>query len=231
MKKFGKFLLIVTVMLFICIVPSAFAQTLGGEAGIGFMAISPPLTDTLSSFDMQDMLYGVTVSYVVRPWLGVSTDVMYLGDLYYGPGSGAFTEGPLSWTSLSSKAGSKADWKYYESFIYAPLSINLIAPLRSVRPYLGLGPAFYFHFASTNQDAAFTDYLKGYYGSSGLNSRIGIGLTMRVGLDLLLSDSFGFGLGYVVREDTPATIFDDLGRLDFYKEKGYLFVLGKFYIK
>jgi hypothetical protein len=100
-----------------------------------------------------------------------------------------------------------------------------------VRPYLGLGPAFYFHFASTNQDAAFTDYLKSYYGSSGLNSRIGIGLTMRVGLDLLLSDSFGFGLGYVVREDTPATIFDDLGRLDFYKEKGYLFVLGKFYIK
>jgi len=82
---------------------------------------------------------------------------------------------------------------YYESFIYAPLSINLIAPLRSVRPYLGLGPAFYFHFASTNQDAAFTDYLKSYYGSSGLNSRIGIGLTMRVGLDLLLSDSLDLG--------------------------------------
>jgi len=127
-------------MLFICIIPSAFAQTLGGEAGIGFMAISPPLTDTLSSFDMQDMLYGVTVSYVVRPWLGVSTDVMYLGDLYYGPDSGAFTEGPLSWTSLSSKTGSKADWKLLRVFyLCSPFdqshcTIEICAPLSGTWP-------------------------------------------------------------------------------------------------
>ncbi|MGB9686843.1 MAG: outer membrane beta-barrel protein [Rectinema subterraneum] len=207
------------------------AQKVQGEAGIGFMAISPNLTDTIANFAVGDMLYGVTVNYAVRPWLSVSTDVLYLGDSYYGPGVGTFSEGPSSWAGLQSASGDKANWKYYESFIYAPLSINLMAPLGIVRPYLGLGPAFYFHFPSTNQDTAFTDYLKTHYGSAAVVGRIGQGLTARVGFDVLLGDSFSVGAGYVVREDTPVTIFKDLGDLNFYKEKGYLFLVGRFYIK
>ncbi|HNV36985.1 MAG TPA: outer membrane beta-barrel protein [Rectinema sp.] len=231
MKRSKRSWLLIGIILFICAFTPTFSQNLRGEAGIGFMAISPPMSDTISAFDIKDMLYGVNVSYLIRPWLGVSTDVMYLGDLYYGPGDGAFSEGPLSWTSLSSKAGAKADWQYYESFIYAPLSINLTAPLGFIRPYIGLGPAFYFHFASTNQDKSFTEYLKSHYGKAGLTSRIGQGLTIRVGLDILVSEFVGLGLGYVVREDTPSTIFTDLGTGDFYREKGYLFVAGKFFMR
>ncbi len=211
--------------------PSVFAQKTKGEAGIGFLAISPPLVDTLSAFDIKDMLYGVTVNYAVRPWLGVSTDVLYLGDLYYGSGSGSFTEGPLPWSSLTTKSGNKVDWKYYESFIYAPLSINLMLPLGFVRPYLGLGPAFYFHFPSTNQDSSFTDYLATHYGSASVVGHIGQGLTARVGFDIFLADSLSIGVGYVVREDTPATIFTDIGNLDFYKRSGYLFAVGRVYLK
>jgi len=213
------------------IVPSVFAQKIKGEAGIGFMAISPPLADTFAAFRVKDMLYGVTVSYAVRPWLGVSTDVMYLGDLYYGPGAGSFTEGPRPWSSMTTKTGDKEDWPYYESFIYAPLSINLMLPLGVVRPYLGLGPAFYFHFPSTNQNAAFTTALESHYGSASVVGRIGQGITARVGFDVFLADSLSIGAGYVVREDTPATIFSDIGDLNFYKEKGYFFVVGRLYLK
>ncbi len=146
MKKRAIFTIVFMVAL-MCVAPFAFAQKTKGEAGIGFLAISSPLVDTLSAFSVSDMLYGVTVNYAVRPWLGVSTDVLYLGDLYYGSGSGSFTEGPLPWSSITTNSGNKADWKYYESFIYAPLSINLMLPLGIVRPYLGLGPAFYFHIS------------------------------------------------------------------------------------
>jgi len=215
----------------LCAAPSAFAQKTKGEAGIGFLAISPPLADTLSSFNVKDMLYGVTVNYTVRPWLGVSTDVLYLGDLYYRSGAGSFTEGPLPWSSLTTKSGAKADWTYYESFIYAPLSINLMLPLGFIRPYFGLGPAFYFHFPSTNQDPSFTDYLAAHYGSASVIGRIGQGLTARVGFDIFLADSLSIGVGFVVREDTPATIFSDIGDLDFYKRSGYLFAVGRVYLK
>ncbi len=215
----------------LCAAPSVFAQKTKGEAGIGFLAISPPLADTLSAFNVKDMLYGVTVNYAVRPWLGVSTDVLYLGDLYYGPGSGSFTEGPLPWSSMTTASGNKADWTYYESFIYAPLSINLMLPLGFVRPYLGLGPAFYFHFPSTNQNSSFTNYLATHYGSASVIGRIGQGLTARVGFDIFLADSLSIGVGYVVREDTPATIFNDVGNIDFYKRSGYLFAVGRVYLK
>lgn len=213
------------------ITPSAFAQKIKGEAGIGFMAISPPLADTFAAFSVKDMLYGVTVSYAVRPWLGVTTDVMYLGDMYYGPGAGSFTEGPLPWSSMATASGNKADWPYYESFIYAPLSINLMLPLGIVRPYLGLGPAFYFHFPSTNQNAAFTTALESHYGSASVVGRIGQGITARVGFDIFLADSLSIGVGYVVREDTPATIFNDIGDLNFYTQKGYFFAVGRVFIK
>lgn len=222
---------IVLLLAAVCAAPSVFAQKTKGEAGIGFLAISPPLSDTLTAFNVSDMLYGVTVNYALRPWISVSTDVMYLGDLYYGPGSGSFTEGPLPWSLMATTSGAKAAWKYYESFIYAPLSINLMAPLGIVRPYLGLGPAFYFHFPSTNQDSAFTDYLAAHYGSASVVGRIGQGLTARVGFDVFLTDSLSLGVGYVVREDTPASIFTDIGDLEFYKRSGYLFVTGKFYLQ
>ncbi len=230
MKKRAIFTIVFMVAL-MCVAPFAFAQKTKGEAGIGFLAISPPLVDTLSAFSVSDMLYGVTVNYAVRPWLGVSTDVLYLGDLYYGSGSGSFTKGPLPWSSITTNSGNKADWKYYESFIYAPLSINLMLPLGIVRPYLGLGPAFYFHFPSTNQDPTFTAYLASHYGSANVIGRIGQGLTARVGFDVFLADSLSIGVGYVVREDTPATLFNDIGSLDFYKQRGYLFAVGRVYLK
>jgi hypothetical protein len=132
MKK-SVVVVLIAIIPFFC-VSTSFAQKINGEAGIGFMAISPPLTDAIAAFDVKEMLYGVSVSYSVRPWLGVTTDVLYFGDLYYGPGAGTFSEGPLTWSSMTTKSGARADWPYYESFIYAPLSINLMAPLGIVRP-------------------------------------------------------------------------------------------------
>lgn len=142
-----------------------------------------------------------------------------------------FTEGPFPWSSMTTKSGDRADWKYFEFFICAPLSINLMILLGFIRPYIGLGPVFYFHFPSTNQDSNFTNYFATHYGSASVIGRIGQRLTARVGFDILLSDTVSIGVGYVVREDTPATIFKDIGDLDFYKRNGYIFALGRVYLK
>lgn len=208
------------------------AQKTRGQAAIGFMAVSPNLTDASAGLNVADMLYGATVSYSIRPWIGVSTDILYLGDVYYGPGSGTFTQGPSSWAALTGKGSTaRADWRYYETMLYAPLSINLVAPLGIVRPYIGAGPAFYFHFASTNEPGAFKDYLNARYGSSGVTQRIGQGLTARAGIDFLVADSFSIGAGYVLREDLPASLFQDLSNPAFFMENGYAFVAGRFVLQ
>ncbi len=49
-------------------------------AGVGFMGLSPNLTDTLASYSVKDTLYGGTVSFAVNPWFTVGADVLYLGD-------------------------------------------------------------------------------------------------------------------------------------------------------
>ena len=49
----------------------AFAQSKTSYAGVGFMALSPNLSDTLSSYSVNDTLYGGTVSFAVNPWFTV----------------------------------------------------------------------------------------------------------------------------------------------------------------
>ncbi len=206
-----------------------FAAPSRSHAGVGLMAFSPPLSDTLTSFSIADTLYGGTVNYALTPWLSVGAEVLYLGDIYYGKDSGGAFFGPSSWTELKkgdATAGAKADWEYYESLIYAPLTFNFCIPLGFLRPYLGAGPAFYFHFPSTNQDPAFDSYLDTRYGVEG--QRMRTGLTARLGLDIFLADSFALGLGYIVREDVPSKVFQDLAVEFYYKENGYFFVTGRF---
>jgi hypothetical protein len=216
----------VVCLLLIVLSPGAAAPS-RSHAAVGLMAVSPPASDTLVSFSIADTLYGGTVSYALSPWFSLGAEVLYLGDIYYGKDSyGAFF-GPSSWTKLKAEApgaGDKADWDFYESLIYAPLTFNLSIPLGFLRPYIGAGPAFYFHFPSTNQDAAFEAYLASRYGDG---QRMRTGLTARVGLDIFLADSFALGLGYIVREDTPSMVFEDLAQELYYKENGYFFVTGR----
>ncbi|MCX8012769.1 MAG: hypothetical protein N3A02_00575, partial [Rectinema sp.] len=178
---------------------------------------------------IKDTLYGGTVSFAVNRWFSVGADVVYFGDIYYGKDSSNAWFGPVSWTTLKntdpSAAGvQKADWTYYESLIYAPLTFNLTIPLGFVKPYIGAGPAFYFHFPSTNQDAGFSNYLASYYG---LGGRIRSGITARAGLHFYFGSSFSIDIGYLVREDVPAKIFDHLAVKEFYLENGYAFVAAR----
>ena len=195
-------------------------------AGVGFMGLSPNFTDTLASFSATDTLYGGTVSFAVNPWFTVGADVLYLGDVYYGVDANGFF-GPVSWTRLNQKASTPPASKagaYFESLIYAPLTFNLTLPLGFAVPYIGAGPAFYFHFPSTNADQDFTDYLGSHYGDA---QRIRTGLTARAGLDIFIADGFSIGAGYILREDTPANLFAHLGDESFYLENGYAFLTAK----
>ncbi|HWP67752.1 MAG TPA: hypothetical protein VN437_00535, partial [Rectinemataceae bacterium] len=97
-----------------------------------------------------------------------------------------------------------------------------------LKPYLGLGPAFYFHFPSNNETAGFTDYLRSHYGDG---ERIKTGLTARAGLDVFIADSLSVGAGYILREDTPAEIFDHLSDPNFYSENGYAFLTAKLVLR
>jgi opacity protein-like surface antigen len=195
-------------------------------AGVGFMALSPNFTDTLASYSIADTLYGGTVSFAVSPWFTVGADVLYLGDIYYGKDANGFF-GPVSWTKLNQKASTppatKAD-AYYESLIYAPLTFNLTLPLGFVVPYIGAGPAFFFHFPSTNTDQDFSAYLGSHYGDA---QRIRSGLTARAGLDIFIADGLALGVGYTLREDTPANIFTHLADKSFYLENGYIFITAR----
>lgn len=198
-------------------------------ASVGFMGLSPALTDTIAAWSIKDTLYGGTVSFAVNRWFTLGAEVLYLGDIYYGKNSSNQWFGPVSWTALKandpSAAGTqKADWTYYESLIYAPLTFNLTIPLGFVKPYVGGGPAFYFHFPSTNQDAAFTNYLSTHYG---LGGRIRTGITARAGLHFYFGSSFSIDVGYLVREDVPSMLFDDLAEKGFYLENGYAFVAAR----
>ncbi len=217
----------VVFLLMIALAPIAAAPS-RSHAAVGLMAVSPPLSDTLASFSIAEALYGGTVSYALSPWFSVGAEVLYLGDIYYGKDSDGAFFGPGSWTKIkpdATGAGEKADWDFFESLIYAPLTFNLSIPLGFLRPYVGAGPAFYFHFPSTNQDPAFDAYLASRYGEG---QRMRTGLTARVGLDIFLADSFALGLGYIVREDIPSKLFDDLSQELYYKENGYFFVTGRF---
>ncbi|MCX7027548.1 MAG: hypothetical protein NT061_08725 [Spirochaetes bacterium] len=217
---------VILALLMICLFPAS-AQVKGTYAAVGFMGLSPVLADALASYSVADTLYGGTVSFSVKPWFTVGADVLYLGDVYYGKDSfGAFS-GPASWTKLSklgSVSGAKANWKYFESLIYAPLTFNLTIPLGFMKPYIGAGPAFYFHFPSTNEKADFTAYMSGHYGDG---QRIRTGLTARAGLDILLAHSFSLGVGYIVREDLPAKVFEHLADPSFFLENGYAFLTAK----
>jgi len=209
----------------------ASAQAKASYAGIGFMALSPNLSDTLSSYSISDTLYGGTVSFAVNPWFTVGADVLYLGDIYYGRDSGGNFFGPVSWTvltELDSPSGAKSDWEYFESLMYAPLTFNFTLPLGILKPYLGIGPAFYFHFPSSNQTTDFTDYLQSHYGDG---ERIRTGLTARIGLDIFVADSLSLGAGYIVREDIPARIFEHLSDRAFYFENGYAFMTAKLILR
>ena len=207
------------------------AQAKTSYAGVGFMGLSPNLSDTLSAYSMNDTLYGGTVSFAVNPWFTVGADVLYLGDIYYGKDSDGKFFGPVSWSVLTqrdSASGTKSDWKYFESLIYAPLTFNLTIPLGLLKPYLGLGPAFYFHFPSNNETAGFTDYLRSHYGDG---ERIKTGLTARVGLDVFIADSLSVGAGYILREDIPAEILEHLSDPNFYYENGYAFLTAKLVLR
>jgi hypothetical protein len=226
MKKgiFGKFSILV--LLTLC-AGKAFAQATPTYASVGFMAASPDLADTLSAYAVSDTNCGGTVSFSVNPWFSVGADVLYLGDVYYGKdGTGDF-HGPSSWaklTRLGYGSGAKAEWKYFESLIYAPLTFSLTIPLGIFKPYIGAGPAFYFHFPSTNETPGFTEYLDSLYGDAG---RVRTGLTARCGLEILIAHSFSLGAGYIVREDTPMKLFEHLSDASFFLENGYLFLTAK----
>jgi hypothetical protein len=207
------------------------AQTKTSYAGVGFIGLSPNLSDTLSSYSLDGTLYGGTVGFALNPWLTVGTDVLYLGDIYYGKDSEGNFFGPVSWATLKAgdpSATDKASRKYYESMIYAPLTFNLTIPLGFVKPYVGAGPAFYFHFPSTNQTPDFAEYLRSRYGEGG---RVRTGLTFRAGLDIFIAGSFSLGAGYILREDIPARIFEHVSDPTFYKENGYAFLTAKFVLR
>jgi len=207
------------------------AQAKVAYAGVGFMGLSPDFADTLSSYSIGDTLYGGTVSFALNPWFTVGTDVLYLGDIYYGRDSNGDFFGPVSWKVLSESVtspGPKASWRYFESLLYAPLTFNLTIPLGFLKPYIGLGPAFYFHFPSSNETADFTAYLQSRYGG---DSRIQQGLTARVGLDIFVAGSLSIGAGYIVREDLPAKLFEHLSDTNFYLENGYAFLTAKFVLR
>lgn len=196
-------------------------------AGVGFMGLSPNLTDTVASYSIADTLYGGTVSFAVNSWFTVGADVLYLGDIYYEKDalSGDFS-GPYSYTALKDRdpaAPAKAD-AFFESLMYAPLTFNITIPLGFLKPYIGAGPAFYFHFPSTNNVPAFDAYLKSRYGDG---ERIRTGITARAGFDIFFADSFSLGAGYFLREDTPGKLFDHLAVQDFYLENGYIFLVGR----
>lgn len=227
MRMRSRTLVIFFSVLVILAVPlSAQSQKKASYAGVGFIGLSPNLTDTLTSYSIADTLYGGTVSFAVNPWFTVGADVLYLGDIYYGEDSNGFF-GPVSWTKLNLRAStppaSKAE-AYFESLIYAPLTFNLTLPLGFVVPYIGAGPAFYFHFPSTNTDQTFASYLESHYGDA---QRIRTGLTARAGFEIFIADSFSVSVGYILREDTPANIFTHLGDRTFYLENGYAFLTTK----
>ncbi|MDP2790369.1 MAG: outer membrane beta-barrel protein [Rectinemataceae bacterium] len=192
-------------------------------AGVGFMGLSPNLIDTMDSWSIADTLYGGTVSFAVNSWFSVGADVLYLGDIYYEKDalSGDFS-GPLPWSKLDKTNPTVGD--FFESLMYAPLTFNITIPLGFLKPYIGAGPAFYFHFPSTNADDDFTAYLQSRYGDG---ERIRTGITARAGFDIFFADSFSLGAGYFLREDTPGKLFDHLAVQDFYLENGYIFLVGR----
>ncbi|MFZ2913892.1 MAG: hypothetical protein WAZ99_06805, partial [Rectinemataceae bacterium] len=83
-KKRMKFAILALAVL-ACAIPAQ-AQGRDTYASVGFMGISPNLTDTMADFQVDDMLYGGTVAFAVSPWFTLSADVLWLGDIYYGPG-------------------------------------------------------------------------------------------------------------------------------------------------
>lgn len=207
------------------------AQQAPTYAGVGFMGLSPNLVDSLHSYSVSDTLYGGTVSFSVNPWFTVGAEVLYLGDIYYNKDSlGAFS-GPMPWTTLAesnSLAVSKGAWAYFESIIYAPLTFNLTIPLGFIKPYIGVGPAFYFHFPSTNGDADFTAFLENHYGDG---ERIRTGLTARFGIDIFLAESLSLGAGYLLREDVPVKVLEHLADKTFFLNNGYVFLTAKLVLR
>jgi len=224
--RFSKTVFFFTVLVILAVPLGAQSQKKTSYAGVGFIGLSPNLTDTLASYSVADTLYGGTVSFAVNPWFTVGADVLYLGDIYYGKDANGYF-GPVSWTRLNQRAStppaSKAE-AYFESLIYAPLTFNLTLPFGFIVPYIGAGPAFYFHFPSTNTDQAFASYLGTHYGDA---QRIRTGLTARAGLEIFIADSFSISAGYILREDTPGNIFAHLVDRSFYLEKGYAFLTAK----
>ncbi len=217
----------IIIVLAIAAAMPVWSQGSGSYAGVGFMGLSPNLTDTLASWSIADTLYGGSVSFAVNSWFTVGADVLYLGDIYYDKDalSGDFS-GPYSYTALKDKnpaAPAKAD-AYFESMMYAPLTFNITLPLGFIKPYIGAGPAFYFHFPSTNKEPAFDTFLQSRYGDG---ERIRTGITARAGFDIFFADSFSLGAGYFLREDTPGKVFDHLALKDFYLENGYIFLVGR----
>jgi hypothetical protein len=191
------------------------------------MGLSPNLVDTMNVFSVSDTLYGGTVSFSVNPWFTVGADVLYLGDVFYDKDDLGVFSGPLPWTALADRnpaAGTKAGWTYFESLIYAPLTFNLTIPLGVIKPYIGAGPAFYFHFPSTNGDSDFTAFLATRYGDK---ERVRTGLTARAGLDIFIAHSLSLGAGYILREDLPAKVFEHLSDPGFFLANGYAFLAVK----
>ena len=214
----------IAIILAAVLVPG-WSQNTTSYAGVGFMGLSPNLTDTMSSWSIADTLYGGTVSFAVNSWFTVGADVLYLGDIYYDNSGGSFS-GPYSYTALIDRnpaAPAKAD-AFFESLMYAPLTFNITIPLGFLKPYIGAGPAFYFHFPSTNTDSGFDSYLQSHYGDG---ERIRTGITARAGFDIFFADSFSLGAGYILREDIPGKLFDHLAIQDFYLENGYAFLAGR----
>lgn len=225
LRKRQRLVAVIVIILALTAAVPAWSQGGTSYAGVGFMGLSPNLTDTLASWSIADTLYGGTVSFAVNSWFTVGADVLYLGDIYYDNSGGSFS-GPYSYTALKDKnpaAPAKED-AFFESMMYAPLTFNITVPLGFLKPYIGAGPAFYFHFPSTNTDAAFDAYLQSRYGDG---ERIRTGITARAGFDIFFADSFSLGAGYFLREDTPGKLFDHLALQDFYLENGYFFLVGR----
>ena len=226
-RKNHRSIACIVIVLALAVAVPTWSQEGTSYAGVGFMGLSPNLTDTVASYSIADTLYGGTVSFAVNSWFTVGADVLYLGDIYYEKDalSGDFS-GPYSYATLKGRdpaAPAKAD-AFFESLMYAPLTFNITIPLGFLKPYIGAGPAFYFHFPSTNTDAAFDAYLRSHYGDG---ERIRTGITARAGFDILFADSFSLGAGYILREDTPGMLFDHLANKNFYLENGYIFLAGR----
>ena len=216
MKKAAPARLSIGILLFILCASFVNAQTKPTYAGVGFIGLSPNLVDTVNAYSISDTLYGGTVSFSVNPWFTVGAEVLYLGDIYYDKDDSGVFSGPLPWATLAEgnpTAGTKAGWTYFESLIYAPLTFNLTIPLGIIKPYFGIGPAFYFRFPSTNGDADFTAFLANRYGDG---ERIRTGLTARAGFDVFVGESLSLGVGYILREDLPALVFEHLSDPGFF---------------